>query len=85
MLIKASFVVIAPGNDPPAISVRNCLQGVVRRCELSAVNAEIVLDIGAGKTLAATITAHSAEALGLSPGKPACALFDAAHVIVAID
>jgi molybdate transport system regulatory protein len=85
VLIKASFVVIAPGNDPPAVSVRNCLQGVVLRCESSAVNAEIVLDIGGGKTIAATITAHSAEALGLSPGKPACALFDAAHVIVAID
>ena len=85
VLIKASFVVIAPGNDPPAVSVRNCLRGVVLRCERSAVNAEVVLDIGGGKTLAATITAHSAEALGLSPGKPACALFDAAHVILAID
>jgi len=85
VLIKASFVVIAPGKYPPAVSVRNCLQGVVLRCQGSAVNAEVVLDIGGGKTLAATITAHSAEALGLSPGKPACALFDAAHVIIAID
>jgi molybdate transport system regulatory protein len=84
-LIKASFVVIAPGDDAPAVSVRNCLHGVVRRCEASAVSAEVVLDIGGGKTLAATITARSAEALGLSPGNPACALFDAAHVIVAID
>lgn len=85
VLIKASFVVIAPGDNPPAMSVRNCLRGVVRRCERSAVSAEVVLDIGGGKTIAATITARSAEALGLSPGKPACALFDAAHVIVAID
>lgn len=85
VLIKASFVVIAPGHDPPALSVRNCLPGVVARCEASAVNAEVVLDIGGGKTLAASITARSADALGLSPGTPACALFDAAHVIVAID
>ena len=85
VLIKASFVVIAPGDDPPAVSVRNCLHGVVRRCEKTAVSAEVVLDIGGGKTLAATITASSAETLGLVPGKPACALFDAAHVIVAID
>lgn len=85
VLIKASFVVIAPGDDPPAVSVRNCLRGVVRRCEKTAVSAEVVLDIGGGKTLAATITASSAETLGLVPGKPACALFDAAHVIVAID
>lgn len=85
VLIKAPFVVIAPGADPPVVSVRNCVRGKVQRCETSAVSAEVVLDIGAGKTLAATITAHSAKALGLAPGKPACALFDAAHVIIAID
>lgn len=84
-LIKAPFVLIAPGAEPPAVSVRNCLQGVVARCETSGVGAEVVLDIGSGKTIAATITARSVEALGLAPGKPACALFDAAHVIVAID
>jgi len=85
LLIKAPFVIISPGEDPPQISVRNCVRGVVCRCETSAVNAEIVLDIGDGKTLAATITAQSAKNLGLMPGKPACALFDAAHVIIAID
>jgi molybdate transport system regulatory protein len=31
------------------------------------------------------ITAASAKALNLKPGTPACALFDAAHVIIAID
>ena len=76
---------IAPGSEPPATSARNCVPGIVKRCEISAVNAEIVLDIGGGKSLTATITAHSATALGLAPGKPACALFDAAHVIIAID
>ncbi|MGH6726289.1 MAG: TOBE domain-containing protein [Pseudolabrys sp.] len=85
LLIKASFVVIVPGAEAPPTSVRNCLRGVVRRCESSPVSAEVVLDIGGGKTLAATITAASAEKLGLAPGQTACALFDAAHVIVAID
>jgi molybdate transport system regulatory protein len=85
LLIKASFVVIVPGEHAPPTSVRNCLPGIVRRCETSPVAAEVVLDIGGDKTLAATITATSAEALGLAPGQPACALFDAAHVIVAID
>jgi molybdate transport system regulatory protein len=85
LLVKAPFVIIAPGDAPPAVSARNCVRGTVRRCEISAVSAEIVLDIGAGKTLAASITAHSARALGIAPGKPACALFDAAHVIVAIN
>jgi molybdate transport system regulatory protein len=85
VLIKAPFVIIAPGEAAPQVSVRNCIRGVVRRCETAAVNAEIVLDIGGDKTLAATITAQSAKDLGLAPGKPACAMFDAAHVIIAID
>lgn len=85
VLIKAPFVMIAPGDAPPATSARNALRGTVARCEAGEVNAEVVLDIGAGKTLAATITAHSARSLGLEAGKPAFALFDAAHVLIAID
>jgi molybdate transport system regulatory protein len=85
VLIKAPFVIIAPGLEPPKMSARNCVRGTVRRTDSSGVNAEIVLDIGGDKTLAASITASSAEALQLSPGDPACALFDAAHVLIAID
>jgi len=85
VLIKAPFVIIAPGDERPKVSVRNCVPGTVQRCETSPVSAEVVLDIGGGKTLAATITAHSATSLGLAPGKPVYALFDAAHVIVATD
>lgn len=85
VLVKAPFVFLATGSKPPAISVRNCIPGVVSRCELSAVNAEAVLDIGEGKTLAATLTAHSARTLGLREGMPAYAFFDAAHVLLAID
>jgi molybdate transport system regulatory protein len=85
VLIKASFVMVAAGEGPLALSVRNCLRGIVTHCERSPVSAEVILDVGGGKTLAASITARSAEALGLAPGMPACALFDAAHVIIAID
>ena len=85
VLIKASFVMVATGDGPPPLSARNCVRGVVRRCETSIVNAEVVLDIGGDKTLAASVTTHSVRALGLVPGKPAYALFDAAHVIIAID
>lgn len=84
-LVKAPFVVISPGREPPKISGRNCLCGTISRCETSNVTAEVVLDLGEGRTIAATITAHSARSLGLTPGTPACALFDAAHVILAID
>lgn len=85
VLVKAPFVIVATGEQRPGVSIRNCIPSTVLRCETSPVNAEIVLDIGGGKTITATITAHSAQALGLAPGKPAYALFDAAHVIIAID
>lgn len=85
VLVKAPFVIIAPGGQRPMVSVRNCVPGTVVRCETSPVSAEVVLDIGGGKTLAATITAHSAKSLGLALGEPAYALFDAAHVIIATD
>ncbi|MDX6806459.1 TOBE domain-containing protein [Terrihabitans rhizophilus] len=85
LLIKAPFVIIAPGTTPPLVSMRNCIPGTVRRCETTSVSAEIVLDIGDDRTLAATISARSAEALDLTECAEACALFDAAHVIIAID
>ncbi len=85
VLVKAPFVVIAPGETPPLVSVRNCLRGTIDRVETGAVSAEVVLDIGGGKTIASSLTARSVEALGLAPGRPAFALVDAAHVIIAID
>lgn len=85
VLVKAPFVMIAPGETAPALSARNCVRGIVERCEMSAVTAEVSLDIGGGKTITASITAQSARNLGLEPGKAACAIFDASHVILAID
>ncbi|MCR5880961.1 TOBE domain-containing protein [Phenylobacterium sp. J367] len=49
------------------------------------MNSEIALDIGAGKTLVATVTLESAEALGLAPGAAATALVKAPHVILAVE
>ncbi|WP_026791277.1 TOBE domain-containing protein [Pleomorphomonas oryzae] len=85
VLIKAPFVMIAPGIERPAISVANCIAGRIARIERGAVNAEVVLDVGGGKSLIASITARSVDTLSLQEGAPAFALFDASHVIVAID
>lgn len=85
VLIKAPFVMIAPGTEPPAVSVANRIAGTIARIELGTVNAEVVLDVGGGKSIAASITARSADALALAEGAPAIALFDAGHVIIAID
>jgi molybdate transport system regulatory protein len=83
--IDASSIVIAPGVEPPLLSARNCVRGVVRRCDIFPVTARIVLDIGGERTLVASLMASRAIELELSPGDPACALFDDVHVTIAID
>lgn len=83
-LIKASFVVLAKGENLRT-SARNQLVGVVAHREDGPVNSEIVLDIGAGKTLVATVTAESARTLQLTAGETVTALIKAPHVILAVE
>ena len=84
-LIKASFIILAPGEEPVRTSARNRLPGVVIRHEVGAVNNEVALDLGQGKTITATITRGSGEELGLKVGDRAQALIKASHVILAVD
>jgi molybdate transport system regulatory protein len=84
-LIKASFIILVPGDAPVRTSARNALSGVVVSHEAGAVSDEVVLEIDAGKTLAATITRGSGEALGFKVGDKAQALIKASHVILAVD
>ncbi len=84
-LIKSSFVLLAPADAVGRISARNKLYGTVLRRADGAVNSEIVLDLGEGKTVAAIVTRESAAELGLNPGDKACALVKASHVILAIE
>lgn len=49
------------------------------------MNSEIVLELAEGKTLTATLTLESAEALDLKIGDPAQALIKAPLVILAVD
>lgn len=84
-LIKASFVILAVGEDCPAVSARNRIKGVVAAREDGPVSSEIVLDIGAGRSLTAVITRDGAEELALAPGRTAWALIKASHVILLVD
>lgn len=84
-LIKSSFVILAKDDGALRTSARNSLPGVVTRLERGAVNDEVTLDIGGGKTLTATITHASAEALELAVGESATALIKASHVILAVE
>jgi molybdate transport system regulatory protein len=84
-LIKSSFVILAEGEAPLAVSARNRLLGTVIRHEVGAVNDEVVLDLGEGKTITATITRESGRELGFNVGDRAQALVKASHVILAVD
>jgi molybdate transport system regulatory protein len=88
-LVQAGAVMIArlPADEAgqtPALrlSARNQLRGRVTALRPGAVNAEVLLDIGGGQTLAATITQTSLDELALSEGQPALALFKASSVIL---
>lgn len=84
-LIKSSFIILAAGREPLRTSARNQLFGTVISRQDGAVNAEVVLELTGGKTLAATLTLESAEALDLKVGDPAIALIKAPHVILAVE
>ncbi len=83
-LIKSSFVVLAKGEGL-VTSARNHIVGVVASREDGVVSSEITLAIAEGKTLTATITRESAEAMGLAPGEKLTALIKAPHVILAVE
>jgi molybdate transport system regulatory protein len=83
-LIKSSFVLLAKG-DNLRTSARNQIVGGVIGREDGAVNSEIALDIGAGKTLVATITLESANGLEIAVGDRLTALIKAPHVILAVE
>ena len=84
-LINSSFIILAPGQGALRTTARNTLTGTITHLEPGAVNDEITLEIGGGKTLAATITHQSATDLGLQIGQPASALIKASHVILAVE
>jgi len=63
-------------------SARNQFLGAVKSIKSGAINAEVVLDIGGGDTLAAVITNESVEHLGLKVGTEAYAMIKAPWVIV---
>jgi molybdate transport system regulatory protein len=85
-LIKASFVILAADEGEGArTSARNQLAGTVIERIDGEVNSEVTLELDAGKTLTATLTRTSADALALAEGSRALALVKASHVILVVD
>ncbi|TPW28635.1 LysR family transcriptional regulator [Martelella alba] len=83
-LIKASTPILIEDDEKIMTSARNRITGMVISVEPGAVNAEVVLDIGEGKTLCAIVTDDSAEGLALAPGKSVTALIKSSQIILAL-
>lgn len=83
-LVKASSVVVATDLEGAKVSARNQLAGTVSTVTPGVVNAEVVIDLDGGGSIAAIVTEGSVRSLGLGPGKRAIALFKASSVIVAV-
>lgn len=82
-LVKASAVLLL-GEAALRTGRRNQLPGVVSRIERGPLNAEVVLDIGFGKSVTALISAEGADELELHPGSAACAVFKASSVVLVL-
>lgn len=83
-LVKASSVLLMVGDGEMRVSARNRLRGTVARIVPGAVQAEVVLALSGGASVAAVITQDSLQALGLREGVEATALFKASSVIVGV-
>lgn len=83
-LVKAPQVIIVTDTAGYRLSARNQLSGKVSRIHKGAVNSDVVIDLGGGETVAATITNDSLEALGLAEGQTATAVFKAGSVILGV-
>ena len=66
------------------LSARNQLAGTVTRVLPGAVNTEVVLSLPGGGSVAAVVTNTSADALGLTIGAAATAVFKASSVILGV-
>ncbi|MBJ7532827.1 TOBE domain-containing protein [Rhodomicrobium vannielii ATCC 17100] len=82
--IKASLVTLLPA-DALCDKIRNAFPGTILERTDGSVNAEILVNIGAGKTITAVIGRDIADNMALQGGVPVLALFKPSHVILATD
>ncbi|RYU60555.1 LysR family transcriptional regulator [Methylolobus aquaticus] len=83
-LVKAPLVMIVADLEGYRLSARNQLAGTITHLQKGAVNAEVVIGLPGGDSVAATITNQSVESLGLATGMPATAIFKAGAVILGV-
>jgi len=84
-LVKAPWVLLALGEDPPPVSASNRLRGRLARLVRDGQLVEARVDLADGVQVCALITQTSARALGLTPGLAVWVLFKSSAVILTVD
>ncbi|HEY4804934.1 MAG TPA: TOBE domain-containing protein [Paraburkholderia sp.] len=84
LLVKASAVVLVADFDGYTLSARNQFQGTISRLERGAVSSLVELTLPGETKLVSTVTNDAADALSLSVGMAATAVFKAYSVMVAV-
>jgi len=84
-VIKASSVMVSSDVGETRLSAKNLLRGRVVSVRTDAVMGEVILDIGGGDTISATVSAGGANNLNVREGDEACAIIDASNVIIGIE
>jgi len=83
-LVKSSSIIIATEAHDMRLSARNQLKGTVAAVTPGAVNAEVVLNLDGGGSIAATVTRDGLKSLGLITGNRGLAVFKASSVILGV-
>jgi molybdate transport system regulatory protein len=82
-LFKATWVIISIDTQLRT-SARNSFKGVIKSAKPGAVNAEIIVELPGGQTIAAIVTNESHDTLGLKVGLEVTALVKSSHVIIGV-
>ena len=83
-LVKSSAVVLVTDFSGYLLSARNQFSGTVSRVERGAVSSLVVLTLPGGANLTASVTNDAVDALDLSVGQEATAVFKASSVMLAV-
>lgn len=67
------------------ISARNQLAGTIESVHADDVMAEVVVRLNGGETVVSAITAHSAQQLGLAPGKAVTVIVKSTEVMLGVN
>ncbi len=84
VLMDASLIMLCEEDGGVRYSARNRLCGTLREVRPGAVNAEVKLELAAGRILTAMVTMEAVEEGWLQEGARACALIKAPHVLLAV-